>query len=74
MWIAAHVRRLPGEHLTLGCTMGRAQVGRGSVLLGNLGSCLPRYVTLTRSTFLSVVADRIYPLMVFPDGCGLAAG
>lgn len=28
-------------------------------------------VTLTRSTFLSMVAEPIYPLIVFPDGCGL---
>ena len=29
--------------------------------------------TLTCTTYLSIVADQVYPLMVmvFPDGCGL---
>ncbi|KAK3532978.1 hypothetical protein QTP70_006210 [Hemibagrus guttatus] len=45
----------------------------GNVLLGNLGSCNPCDVTLTRTTYLSIVADHVHPFMetVFPHGCGL---
>ncbi|KAK3519268.1 hypothetical protein QTP70_023136, partial [Hemibagrus guttatus] len=49
------VHRLPGEHMAPGCTMGRRQASRGSVmlwavLLGNLG---------THTTYLSNVADHV---------------
>lgn len=45
----------------------------GNVLLGNLGPAIHVDVTLTRTTFLSIVADHVHPFMetVFPDGTGL---
>ncbi|KAK3529377.1 hypothetical protein QTP70_029484, partial [Hemibagrus guttatus] len=58
------VRRLPGEHMAPGCSMGKRQVGRGSVMLWamfyweTLGSAIHVDVTLTRSTYLSIVADH----------------
>ncbi|KAK3519768.1 hypothetical protein QTP70_003892 [Hemibagrus guttatus] len=74
-----HVRVLPGEHMTPGCTMGRRRAGGGSVLLWamfcweTLGPAIHVDVTLTRSTYLSIVADHVHPFMetLFPDGCGL---
>ncbi|KAK3537400.1 hypothetical protein QTP70_008852 [Hemibagrus guttatus] len=38
-----------------------------------LGPAILVDVTLTRTTYLSIVADYVYPFMetVFPDGCGL---
>ncbi|KAK3561744.1 hypothetical protein QTP86_012991 [Hemibagrus guttatus] len=70
---------LPGEHIAPGCTMGRRRVGGGSVLLWamfcweTLGPAVHVDVTLTRSTYLSIVADHVHPFMetLFPDGCGL---
>ncbi|KAK3561066.1 hypothetical protein QTP86_026371 [Hemibagrus guttatus] len=62
-----------------GCTMGRRQASGGSVMLWamfcweTVGPAIHMDVTLTCSTYLSIVADRIHPFMetVFPDGCGL---
>ena len=48
------VRRLPGEHMAPGCTMGRRQAGGGSVMLWamfcweTLGPAIHVDVTLTR--------------------------
>ena len=56
--------RLPGEHMAPGCTMGRRRAGGGSVMLwtmfcwGTLGSTIHVDVPLTRSTYLSLVADH----------------
>ncbi|KAK3530022.1 hypothetical protein QTP86_009926 [Hemibagrus guttatus] len=38
-----------------------------------LGPAVHVDVTVTRSTYLSIVADRVHPFMetLFPDGCGL---
>ena len=74
-----HVCNLPGEHIAPGCTMGRELAGRGSVMLwpmfcrGTLGPAIHVEVTLTRSTYLSIVADHLHPFTetVFPDYCGL---
>ncbi|KAK3560338.1 hypothetical protein QTP86_006422 [Hemibagrus guttatus] len=74
-----HVRLLPGEHMAPGCTMGRRRAGGGSVLLWamfcweTLGPAVHVDVTLTRSTYLSIVADHVHPFMetLFPDGCVL---
>ena len=71
--------RLPGEHMAPGCTMGRRKPGRGSVMLWtmfcweNLGPAIHVDVTLTCTTYLSIVADHAHPFIetVFPDGCGL---
>ena len=75
------VRRLPGEPLTPGCTTctTRRQAGRGTVMLWAMLCCkslapaIHVDVTLTRTTYLSIVADHVHPFMetVFPDGCGL---
>ena len=73
------VHHLPGEHMAPGCTMGRRQAGGGSVMLWamfcweTLGPAIHVDVTLTRTTYLSIVADHVHPFMetVFPDGCGL---
>ncbi|KAK3544669.1 hypothetical protein QTP86_026149, partial [Hemibagrus guttatus] len=69
----------PGQHMGPGCTMGRRQASGGSVVLcatfcwENLGPAIHVDVTLTRTTYLSNVADYVHPFkeMVFPDGCGL---
>ena len=73
------VRLLPGEHMAPGCTMGRRQAGGGSVMLWamfcweTLGPAIHVDVTLTRITYLSIVADHVHPFMetVFTSGCGL---
>ena len=73
------VRRLPGEHMAPGCTMGKRQAGEGSVMLWVMfcwETSVPAihvYVTLTRTTYLSILADHEHRSMemVFPDGCGL---
>ncbi|KAK3570978.1 hypothetical protein QTP86_031835, partial [Hemibagrus guttatus] len=73
------VRRLPWEHMAPGCTMGRRQARGGSVMLWamfcweTLGPAIHVDVPLTRTTYLSNVADHVHPFMetVFPDGCGL---
>ncbi|KAK3547699.1 hypothetical protein QTP86_027744, partial [Hemibagrus guttatus] len=62
-----------------GCTMGRRQAGGGSVMLWamfcweTLGPAIHVDVTLTRITFLSIVADHVHSFMetIFPVGCGL---
>ena len=38
-----------------------------------LGSAIRVDVSLTHTTYLSIVAEHVYPFMetVFPDGCGL---
>ncbi|KAK3528676.1 hypothetical protein QTP70_007720 [Hemibagrus guttatus] len=62
-----------------GCTMGRRRAGGGSVLLWKmfcwetLGPAVHVDVTVTRSTYLSIVADHVHSFMetLFPDGCGL---
>ncbi|KAK3535233.1 hypothetical protein QTP70_005025 [Hemibagrus guttatus] len=74
-----HVRHLPGEHMAPGCTMGSRRASGGSVMLWSmfcwetLGPAIHVDVTLTRSTYLSIVAEHLNPFMetVFPDGCGL---
>jgi len=61
------VRRLPGEHMAPGCTMGRRQAGGGSVMLWamfcweTLGPAIHVDVTLTRTTYLSIV-ETMYTL------------
>ncbi|KAK3513336.1 hypothetical protein QTP70_012369 [Hemibagrus guttatus] len=73
------VRLLPGEHMPPGCTMGRRRAGGDSVLLWSmfywetLGPAVHVDVNVTRSTYLSIVADHVHPFMetLFPDGCGL---
>ncbi len=73
------VRRLPGEHMAPGCTMGRRQAGGGSVMLcamfcwQTLGPVIHVDVTLTHTTYLSIVTDHVHLFMetVFPGGCGL---
>ncbi|KAK3539724.1 hypothetical protein QTP70_012747 [Hemibagrus guttatus] len=62
-----------------GCTMGRRRAGGGSVMLWamfcweTLGPAIHVDVTLTRTTYLSIVTDHVHLFMeaVFPDGCGL---
>uniref|UniRef100_A0AAY5L9N5 Tc1-like transposase DDE domain-containing protein n=1 Tax=Esox lucius TaxID=8010 RepID=A0AAY5L9N5_ESOLU len=73
------VSHLPGEHMAPGCTMGRRQAGGGNVMLWVMFAwetlCPAIYVdvTLTPTTYLSVVTDHVHPFMatVFPDGIGL---
>ncbi|KAK3553900.1 hypothetical protein QTP70_012922 [Hemibagrus guttatus] len=58
----------------VGCSWWSQYHALGNVLLGNLGSChIHVDVTLTRTTYLSIVADHVHTFMetVFPDGCGL---
>ena len=67
------VRRLPGEVMAPGCTVGRRQAGGWSVILWamfcweTLGPAIHVEVNLT------CVADQVHPFMamVFPDGSGL---
>ena len=67
--VDGRVRRLPGEHIVPGCTMGRRQAGGGSVMLWamfcweTLGPAIHVDVTLTRTTHLSIVADHVHPFM-----------
>ncbi len=71
------VRCLPGEEMAPGCTMGRRQAGRGSVMLWamfcweTMGPGI--HVTSTCTTYLNTVADQVLPFMarIFPDGSGL---
>ena len=73
------MHRLPGEQMVPGCTMGGRQAGRGSVILWamlyweTLSPAIHVVVTLTRTNYLSIVADCVHPFMktVFPDGSGL---
>ena len=73
------VRRLPGEEIAPGRTMGRKQAGGGSVMLWamfcceTLGPGINVNVTLTRTTYLNIVADQVHPFMatVFSNGSGL---
>ena len=73
------VRRLPGEHMAPGCTIVGRQANGGSVMLWaifcweTLGPAIHVDLTLTLTSYLSVVADHVHPFMekVFPDGCGL---
>ena len=59
--------------------MGRRRASAGSVMLwamfcwGTLGAAIHVDVPLTRSSYLSIVADHVPPSMetVFPDGSGL---
>ncbi|KAK3554948.1 hypothetical protein QTP86_001871 [Hemibagrus guttatus] len=45
----------------------------GNVLLETLGVAIHVDVTLTRTTYLNIVEDHVYPFLetVFPDACGL---
>ena len=60
------------EHMAPGCTMGRRQAGGGSAMLwamlcwGTSGPAIHVDVTLTRTTYLSSVADHEHPLMETP--------
>ncbi len=73
------MRRLPGEHMAPGCTMGRRQAGGGSVMLcgmfcwETLAPVMHVDFTFTHTTYLSIVTDHVqlFMEMVFPDGCGL---
>ena len=79
MYGQVRVSRLPGEHTAPGCTMGRRQGDRDSVMLWTmfcweaLGPAIYVDVTLTHITYLSIVEGHVLPFMetVFPDGCGL---
>ena len=59
------VRLLPGEEMAPGCTMGRRQAGGGSVMLwtmfcwDTLGPGIHVDVTLTRTTYLNIVAEQV---------------
>lgn len=65
---------LPGEHLAPGCTTGRTQVD--SMILWAipcwefLSPEIHVNVTMTHITYLSIVQDRVHPLIetVVPDG------
>ena len=56
------VRRLPGEVMAPGCTVGRRQAGGGSVMLWaifcweTLGPAIHVDVNLTRVAYLNIVA------------------
>ena len=73
------VRRLPGEVMSPGCTVGRRQAGGGSVMLWEmfcletLGPAIHVDINLTRVNDLNIIADQVHPFMamVFPDGSGL---
>uniref|UniRef100_A0A3Q3JTD4 Transposase Tc1-like domain-containing protein n=1 Tax=Monopterus albus TaxID=43700 RepID=A0A3Q3JTD4_MONAL len=73
-----HVRRLPEEELTPGSTTGRWQARGDSVMIWamfcweTLGPVIHVDITLTRTTYLNIVADQVHPFMakVFPDGSG----
>jgi len=68
-----------GEHMAPGCTIGRRQAGGGSVMLWamfcweTMGPAIHVDVTLTRTTYLSIVADYVHPFMetLFPGSCGV---
>ncbi len=70
---------LPREETAAVCTIGTRPEGKGSVMLWaifcweTLGPCIHVDVTLTRITYLKIVADHIHLLMamVFPYGSGL---
>lgn len=72
------VRRLPVEHTAPGCTTEKKQADGGSLMLWamfcweTLGPAVHVDVTLTHTTYLSIVADHVSPFMeaVFPDGSG----
>ena len=57
-----HALRLRGEHMAPGCTTGRRQAGRGSVMLWamfclvTLGPAIHVDITLTCNTYLHIVA------------------
>ena len=61
--------RRPGQHMTPGCTMGNRQAGGGSVMFWamfcweTLGPAIHVDVTLTRTTYLSIVADHVHPFI-----------
>ncbi|KAK3531598.1 hypothetical protein QTP70_024987 [Hemibagrus guttatus] len=63
------VHHLPGEHMAPGCTMGRRRAGEGSVMLWamfcceTLGPAIHVDVTLTLTTYLSIIADSVHPFM-----------
>ena len=65
---------VPGKEMAAGCTMGRRQAGRDSVMFcwETLSPGLHVAVAWTRATYLNIVADHIHPLTatVFP-GSGL---
>ena len=69
--VDGHVRacRLPGEVMAPGCTVGRRQVGEGSVMLWAMSCCetlglaIDVDVNLTRVTDLIIVADQVHPFM-----------
>ncbi|MCI4377385.1 hypothetical protein PGIGA_G00202980 [Pangasianodon gigas] len=62
-----------------GCSTGRRQAGGGSVMpwamfcWETLGPGIYVSATLTRTTYLNIVADQVHPFMatVFPNGSGL---
>ena len=62
--VLMRVRRLPGEHMAPGCTMGRRQDSGGSVRLWAMfcwetsGPASHVDVILTHTTYLSIVADQ----------------
>uniref|UniRef100_A0AAY5KZE1 Tc1-like transposase DDE domain-containing protein n=1 Tax=Esox lucius TaxID=8010 RepID=A0AAY5KZE1_ESOLU len=73
------VRSLSRGHMGPGCTMGSRQASRGSVMLWamfcweTLGPAIHVDVTLTRTTYLSIVVDHVHPFKatIFPVGIGL---
>ena len=71
-------RHLPGEHGTRMHYMKKTSRGGSGMLWAMicwevLGPAIHVDVTLTRTTYLNIVADHIHPFMemVFPDVCGL---
>ena len=70
---------LPGEHMAPGCTMERRQAGGSSVMLWaifcweTLDPAIHVDVTFSGATYVSIVADHLWPFMemVFPDGSGI---
>ena len=61
---------LPGEEMAPGYTLGRRKASGGSVMLWamfcgeTLGPGIHVDVTLTRTTYLNIVADQVHPFMV----------
>ena len=66
-WVSA--RHLHWEHIAPGCTIGKRQAGGGTVMLWAM-FCRETFspaihvdVTLTRNTYLIIVANLVHPFM-----------
>lgn len=73
-----YVHRLPGGEMAPGCTIGKRQAGRCSVMLwamfcwDSLGPAIHVDVTLICNTHLNIASDQVHPFMemLFPHGRG----